>query len=213
MSQYITQKFRFALDNAETFGRKIVASGNIVHVVKASSAAATIDINVTGTNLQGSGYLTFQERDKLEVPDPFDRMTLQWSAQAGEWVDIMVVTIDPAPTQFSFTQEQRGTIDSIADTVTVKSEGGTNWATTQFSVGTGTGSTLALAARTARKQLFITNHSTSTSLFVSGNSGVTTTTGHYVGALSTKSHDFAGYTGAVYLVSTTTLTASITEIW
>lgn len=175
MSQYRTTISRYYLDNNQVGLRESLA-GHKLMIVDCSREAALITVEAKGSNLQGTGDLPLQNRDYLATPQPFDQVVLKWKAQPGDWIDLLVITLDEPPSEFVYERQQRGTIDSIASTVTVSEAPRPTFNTGQTSFMSAGGK--IVDANPNRKGLIITNNHTINLLYVV-NSAVTTG-GHLV---------------------------------
>lgn len=119
--------YRLALDVAKN-DERIDLLGHKVIVVGASSASALISLTLTGKDGQQVGPLPLQNLDYAEVPYLFDRIGVTSTAQAGAWIDLLVMTFAEPPLAFNYYRQQRGVIDSIATPISLAS--GTLIATT-----------------------------------------------------------------------------------
>lgn len=190
-----------------------IISGRYLKVIEASSDAAVATI---GFDTQVGSNNTFTLRTGATFKASFDRFYLNNAAQAGAWMRIVVADGEPGDFEIEYANDVSlsGNLTGITNTVVVRGEPAANTANSQFSVGTGTGSTIALVSRSNRKCLMVSNHSTSAPIFWSTTAGVTTTTGAIIPSGSTLTLDNGSQpSGAIYLVAASTITASITETW
>lgn len=121
MSNYRIVKHLYKLD-VKTINKAVAVFGNYIQILRASSLKAAVSVQMQGDTLKTEGDFELRNRDFIRVPEPFGRVDLSWEAQAGEWVEIVFITQDPAPEEFEYVSQERGIIDSIANTVTVKVE-------------------------------------------------------------------------------------------
>ncbi len=195
MNQYRAIIDRWYLDT-DTVNKRVDTFGNKVMIVGSSAEAVTIYVEAKGSNLQGTGSLPLQNRDWLATPIIFEQLSLTWAAQPGQWIDVLVLILDPAPVQFEYVRQQRGTIDSIANTVMVLEKPSSSFQTSRPTVGTTGG--LILPADPTRKKVTITNTSSANGFFITSTNVVTD--GHYVGPLCSLDIDTTaeiwGYTAS-----------------
>lgn len=134
---------RVKLDDAHVNTKQYFpAAGHSIHVLSTSSDSALVSVTVYGINRQEFGALPMQERDNMQVPVLFTKIGVNHTAQAGEWVDLLVVTMDEPPAEFEFNRAGRSVVDSISNPVTV-----------QISEGTATTHTPVTVDNTAAVQL------------------------------------------------------------
>lgn len=165
---------RYLLDSATTFKREDVI-GNTVLVINASSDAATIGVSMAGRDTQAVGPLLVSNRESIKTPVQFDQLQLSWTAQPGEWVDVLILTQSPAPENFEYLRQGRITVNSIALPVTAKTRSGDTG--TYGNVSVATAATLILAANSARGEVSVRNNNASGVLYLGFDSSVTTANG------------------------------------
>lgn len=205
-ANYRSQTDTYNLDAANPLGIIVPVFGNWIQVSDASSANAMVEIETTGEDMVGDGFLELQQNDYLKTPSQFKLVKIRWNAQPGAWVKLLVVNSSPSPTEFEYYRAPRGTIDSIAQTVQVQTGGG-NRSNVEISVNTG--GVKLLDARPKRTDFLLVNRGTTT-IFIGG-PGVTTATGIPVGAGIMHSENFTGELWGVALSGTQNM--RVTEVW
>lgn len=149
----------YEIDLSAAGSRTLPETGNRVHCAVVSGASARVNTTLRQVNQRGArnGPFPLMLGDFVEFPDPFNEVLLEWSAQPGVTMTLLVVDMDPAPLAFQYYINPRGTIDSIANPVTVRTQDQAQ-APTQFTATTA--AQLALAANPARKGVIISTPDT-----------------------------------------------------
>ena len=172
MANYLISRTRFELATAQSDVAHAIA-GNYITISDASSSAAVVEVEFSGENVVGSGRYKLRLGDYIKVPETFSLIKLSNTAQAGAWVEVSVVNMQPAPEEFEYWINPRGTIDSITNPVNVRS--GT--AGTYGQVDVTTSATQIRAADTTCNTITIQNLSVTGDLWLGNDNSVSSTTG------------------------------------
>lgn len=188
----------------ERRAEKFEVSGRYLKVIEASDVFAEASI---GFDTQVSQTNLYTLRKGLEMTGSFERLFISNSVQSGKWLRVIVTdgTEDSLKLDYANETNISGTIQ-IDTNQKITIDGGDTPATGQVSVTTS--ATLIAAANADRKELVITNTSSTVDMYI-GPSGVTTSTGLLLPPLSSR---VTQNRGAYYGVSSSgTIVASYEE--